>query len=155
MQNCYEPLLQSYKKLFKEKFGHPKYKSSKNNIQSVKISNYCNRIRLKGKQLYWKPFGTIGLRGFRPNMPGRILNILIKLENSKWYIIINYESQHPQPLKQNDRKIGIDFGLNKLMILSDGKVKTKPNLNDINLKIKNTQKNYLENNITVKTIKKF
>ena len=140
MQACYKPVLQAYDNFFKRGFGHPKFKKKYRSSQSVKINNINNRIRVKKGKLYWKPFGWINLKGYRPEITGKIKHIKIQLKNSQWFIIAVYDSTLPEPFPKTGKEVGIDLGVKTLATLSDRKAKATLKLNEIEAKIKKTQK---------------
>ena len=140
MQACHKPVLQAYENFFKRGFGHPKFKKKYQSSQSVKINNINNRIRIKKGKLYWKPLGGINLKGYRPEITGKIKHIRIQQKNSQWFIIILYDSTQPEPFPKTGKEVGIDLGVKTLATLSDRKAKTTLKLNEIEAKIKKTQK---------------
>lgn len=140
MQACYKPVLQAYDNFFKRGFGHPKFKKKYQSSQSVKINNINNRIRVKDGKLYWKPLGRINLKGYRPEITGKIKHIRIQLKNSQWFIIIVYDSPLPEHLPKTGKEVGIDLGVKTLATLSDSKAKATLKLNEIDAKIQKTQK---------------
>ncbi len=140
MQASYKPVLQAYDNFFKRGFGHPKFKKKYQSSQSVKINNISNRIRVKNGKLYWKPLGWINLKGYRPEITGKIKHIRIQLKNSQWFIIIVYDSVLPDPFPKTGKEVGIDLGVKTLATLSDRKAKATLKLNEIEAKIKKTQK---------------
>ena len=154
MQACYKPILFAYENFFKRGFGHPKFKKRNQASQSVKINNINNRIRVENGKLYWKPFGWINLKGYRPEITGKIKYITLKKQNSQWFIIVQYDSPLPKPLKKTGKEVGIDLGIKTLATLSDSKAKATLKLNEINAKIKKTQKKLNTKNTTAKNTKK-
>ena len=140
MQACYKPVLQAYDNFFKRGFGHPKFKKKYHSSQSVKINNINNRIHVKKGKLYWKPLGWINLKGYRPEITGKIKHIRIQLKNSQWFIIIVYDSPLPEHLPKTGKEVGIDLGVKTLATLSDSKAKATLKLNEIDAKIQKTQK---------------
>lgn len=140
MQSCYKPVLMAYDNFFKRRFGHPKFKKKYQSSQSVKINNINNRIRIKKGKLYWKPLGWINLKGYRPEINGKIKNIQIQLKNSQWFIIVLYDSPLPDSWPKTGKEVGIDLGVKTLATLSDRKAKATLKLNEIEAKIKKTQK---------------
>ena len=140
MQASYKPVLIAYENFFKGDFGHPNFKKKNSASQSVKINNINNRIRVENGKLYWIPFGWINLEGYRPEITGKIKYMILKKQNSQWFIIIQYDSSLPEPLPKTGKEVGIDLGVKTLATLSDFKAKATLKLNDINSKIKKTQK---------------
>ena len=155
MQSCYKPVLMAYDNFFKRRFGHPKFKKKYQSSQSVKINNINNRIRIKKGKLYWKPLGWINLKGYRPEINGKIKNIQIQLKNSQWFIIVLYDSPLPDSWPKTGKEVGIDLGVKTLATLSDRKAKVTLKLNEIEAKIKKTQKDLKrKKNTAAKTTKK-
>ena len=140
MQASYKPVLIAYENFFKRGFGHPKFKKKNSASQSVKINNINNRIRVENGKLYWRPFGWINLKGYRPEITGKIKYIILKKQNSQWFIIVQYDAPLPEPLPKTGKEVGIDLGVKILATLSDFKAKATLKLNEINAKIKKTQK---------------
>ena len=140
MQACYQPALIAYDNFFNRGFGHPKFKKKYQSSQSVKINNIKQRIKIKNGKLYWRPFGWINLKGYRPEITGKIKHIRIQNKNSKWYIIVVYDSPLPNPFSKTGKGVGIDLGVKTLATLSDSKAKATLKLNEIEAKIKKTQK---------------
>lgn len=140
LQASYDPLIIAFKRFFTENHKFPKFKSRKNPIQSVKLNNFYNRFRIINNQFYWKRLGYIKLRGFRDDFEGEISHIRFKLENNRWFLIINYHSPDLEELPKTGNNVGIDFGIKTFMTLSDGTVKAKPELDNINKKIIKTQR---------------
>ena len=140
MQACYNPVLIAYENFFKRGFGHPKFKKKNRASQTVKIKNINNRIRVENGKLYWRQFGWINLKGYRPEITGEIKYIILKKQNSQWFIIVQYDTQLPEPLKKTGKEVGIDLGVKTLATLSDCKAKATLKLTETNAKIKKTQK---------------
>ena len=154
MQACYQPVLIAYDNFFNRGFGYPKFKKKYQSSQSVKINNINQRIRIKNGKLYWRPFGWINLKGYRPEIIGKIKHIRIQRKNSKWYIIVVYDSPLPEPFSKTGKEVGIDLGVKTLATLSDCKAKATLKLNEIEAKIKKHKKNYPEKNTVAKNTKK-
>ena len=93
-----------YENFFKRGFGHPKFKKKYQSSQSVKINNINNRIRINEGKLYWKPLGWINLKGYRPEITGKIKHIRIQQKNSQWFIIILYDSPLPEPFPKTGKR---------------------------------------------------
>lgn len=99
--------------------------------------------------------GWINLKGYRPEINGKIKNIQIQLKNSQWFIIILYDSPLPDSWQKTGKEVGIDLGVKTLATLSDRKAKATLKLNEIEAKIKKTQKDLKrKKNTAAKTTKK-
>ena len=114
----------SFKRFFKKQNGYPKFKSKKNPMQSFKLKNNNNSIRFESKRLRLNKFGFVKYRDNR-EIKGNILSTTIKLENNRWYAVINCKNVPIKSYPKTGDKIGIDLGLKNLMTFSNGE-KRKP-----------------------------
>ena len=132
LRNCESTSLQStcdiyndsFKRFFNKQNGYPKFKSRKNPVQSIKIKNNSNSIRIENNKIRLNKFGFVKFRDNR-EIKGEILSATIKYENSRWYAVLNCKNVPVEPLPKTGHKIGIDLGLRDLMTFSNGK-KRKP-----------------------------
>jgi putative transposase len=113
----------------------PKFKSRKNPVQSIKIKNNNNSIRFENNKLRIPIFGLIRYKDNR-EIKGDILSTTVKIENGRWYAILNCKNVPIEPLTPTNDKIGIDLGLKDLMTFSNGEVrKPIPTITKIESKI--------------------
>ena len=75
------------------------------------------------------------------DMEGDLKTITIKYKNKKWYAIFTRANVEPDILEKTGKEIGGDYGVSKLLTLSDGKVyeNDRP-LHKATFKLKNAQR---------------
>ena len=106
-----------------EKCGFPRFKS----FDRMKSLCYPQLgFRLMGKRLKVSPFGTVNIKLHRP-VEGRVRTLVLKREASgKWFAIFTVEKRKEPPQINDGTKVGIDLGLSKLAVLSDGSIIVNP-----------------------------
>lgn len=114
----------SFKRFFKKQNGYPKFKSKKNPVQSFKLKNNNNSIRFEDKRVRLNKLGFVKYRDNR-EIKGDILSATVKIENNRWYAVINCKNVPITPYPKTGNEIGIDLGLKDLITFSDGE-KRKP-----------------------------
>ena len=72
----------SFIRFFKKQNGHPKFKSKKNTVQSIKLKNNNSSIRFEDKKVRLNKFGFVKYRDNR-EIKGDILSATVKLENDR------------------------------------------------------------------------
>jgi len=140
LQASYENYIQSMKNFFQKRAKFPRYKSKRNPVQSFKVKNINNNVRIEHGKIKIAKHGFIRLRGLR-KIKGKIQHITITQIANKWFASINYSKAITKPLKKTGKKIGIDVGIKDLAILSTGKKITKLNSAPYEEKITKLQKN--------------
>lgn len=70
-------------------------------------------------------FGFVNYRDNR-EIKGKVLSATVKLENNRWYAVINCKNVPIKSYLKTGDKIGIDLGLKDLVTFSDGHVLTIP-----------------------------
>ena len=123
----------SYKKLFKEHAGYPKYKSKfdKNAYRTNFVTNsykdkiYENiEVDLINKTITLPKLKDIKIAGYRnlDKIHGRIINAtVIKEKNGKYYVSVLYEQELEEKNFTPNNIVGLDVGVKDLVITSDGK----------------------------------
>ena len=123
----------SYKKLFKEHAGYPKYKSKfdKNAYRTNFVTNsykdkiYENiEVDLINKTITLPKLKDIKIAGYRNlnKIDGRIINAtVIKEKTGKYYVSVLYEQELEEKEFNPNNIVGIDVGVKDLVITSDGK----------------------------------
>jgi putative transposase len=124
LQSTCDNHVDSFKRFFKKQNGYPKFKSKKNPVQSFRLKNNNNSIRLEGKKLRLNKLGFVKYRDNR-EIKGNILSTTIKLENNRWYAVINCKNVTIKEYPKTGHEIGIDLGLKDLTTFSNGE-KRKP-----------------------------
>ena len=106
-----------------EHCGFPRFKS----FDRVKSLCYPQMgFRLVQNRLKVTPFGQVKLKLHRP-IKGKVKTLVLKRESSgKWFAIFTVERKK-EPLHVNKgEKVGIDLGLSKLAVVSDGSIIANP-----------------------------
>ena len=111
----------AYQKFFKEHSGYPKFKSKRNKKKSystnftngnIEVSFENNKIKLP--KLKW-----VKAKVHRQFI-GKIKSATVSQNPSgKYFVSILVDTEHT-PMKQNNNFVGIDLGINDLLITSDG-----------------------------------
>ena len=106
-----------------EDCGFPRFKS----FERMKSLCYPQMgFRIVGNRLKVTPFGEIKLKLHRP-VKGKVKTLVLKRESSgKWFAIFTSEEESVESFSNHGAKVGIDFGLSKLAVVSDGSVIANP-----------------------------
>jgi len=105
------------------KCGFPRFKS----FDRMKSLVYPQMgFKLIGNRVDVSPFGSIKLKLHR-HVKGKIKTLTLKRESSgKWFVVFIVEEPPVQPKINHGIYVGIDLGLSKLAVCSDGLVITNP-----------------------------
>jgi putative transposase len=103
--------------------GFPRFRS----FERMKSLCYPQMgFRIVGNRLKVTPFGEIKLKLHRP-VKGKVKTLVLKRESSgKWFAIFTSEEESVESFSNYGAKVGIDFGLSKLAVVSDGSVIANP-----------------------------
>jgi len=102
--------------------GYPRFK----NIDRMKSLNYPQAGFRLDKKLKVTPFGEISIKKHR-EIDGKVKTLTLKRESSgKWFATFCVEQESQAPRINNGEKVGIDLGLMKFAVLSNGKVIKNP-----------------------------
>ncbi len=102
--------------------GYPRFK----NIDRMKSLNYPQAGFKLDKKLKVTPFGEINIKQHR-DIDGKIKTLTLKKESSdKWFAIFCAEQKKKESKTNNGEQIGIDLGLMKFAVLSNGTVIENP-----------------------------
>ena len=83
-------------------------------------------FRIVGNCLKVTPFGEMKLKLHRP-VKGKVKTLVLKRESSgKWFVIFTSEEESVEFFSNYGVKVGIDLGLSKLAVVSDGSVIANP-----------------------------
>ena len=106
-----------------EDCGFPRFKS----FERLKSLCYPQMgFRLVGNRLKVTPFGVVKLKLHR-QIRGKVKTLVLKRESSgKWFAVLTAEAKDPERRVNQGAKVGIDLGLSKLAVLSDGSVIVNP-----------------------------
>lgn len=98
--------------------GYPKFQSSKywNSFGFAQYGNGCN---IDGRRLKVFGIGRIRVRWHRP-YEGSIKTCRIVRKAGRWFVNLVCDVLEPKSLPKTKRSIGLDMGINVLMMTSDG-----------------------------------
>ena len=119
LQAAYENYIQSMKNFFNHIAKYPKFKSKRSPIQSFKVKNVINSVRIENNQLKIAKHGFVKVRGLR-NITGKIISTTITKIGNKWFASITYSKVIVKPLPKTNKSVGVDVGVKDLAILSTG-----------------------------------
>ena len=143
----------AYQKSFKEKKGYPRFKSKVKSRKSYRTNNITStykgktynsiEIDLDKKIIKLPKLKKIEIKGYRKlnKINGRIINATIYKEVNKYYVSVCVE-EYKETLKVVPKTIiGLDLGIKKLVITSDGTIyDNKKYIEKYEKKIKGLQK---------------
>ncbi len=102
--------------------GYPRFKS----IDRMKSLNYPQAGFKLDKKLKVTPFGEISIKKHR-KIEGKVKTLTLKKESSgKWFATFCVEQEKREPKINNGEQVGIDLGLMKFAVLSDGVIIMNP-----------------------------
>ena len=104
------------------KIGHPVFRR-KHRRQSIRLTR--NGFSLRGSRLYVAKVGEINLRWSRP-LPSDPSSVTVIGEPDGRYYASFVVERQPAPLPACGRETGIDVGLNRLAVTSDGQIIVNP-----------------------------
>jgi putative transposase len=104
------------------KIGHPVFRR-KHRRQSIRLTR--NGFSLRGSRLYVAKVGEIYLRWSRP-LPSPPSSVTVICERDGCYYASFVVDRAPAPLPPSAREVGIDVGLARLAVTSDGEITVNP-----------------------------
>lgn len=127
----------AYKKMWKEKKGYPKFKKKGQKESFVAIEKQVD-FKQKDFKIYIPRLGWVRCAE-NLRFAGKVNNVVIKRTADIWFAVINIEIQESIPtlkpiVGDNQSIVGIDFGISKMMVCSDGTVYENPRALKSNLK---------------------
>ena len=141
LQNAIKVQYQTFLKLFKKECGFPKFKSYKNNFQSIKM-NYTNgNIAILEKDIEYTSTGKFKKQNCKVKIPkvkqikiaysrqyeGRIVSATLSRDtDNKYYISLCCVGIEQQIIGQTGAVVGIDLGLKEFATTSDNEVINNP-----------------------------
>jgi putative transposase len=105
------------------KIGHPRFRSRKDYRQSIRLAR--NGFALRGGRVYIAKVGEIKVRWSRP-LPSAPSSVTVIREADGRYYVSFVVERDAQPLAPVGRETGIDLGLDRLAVTSDGEVIPNP-----------------------------
>lgn len=125
LQQALKDLDKAYQKFFKEKKGFPNFKSKKNTKQSYRTNANKASIEVRDNQVKLPKLGWVRFAKSR-NVEGKILSATIRRNPSGKYFISLLCELEIQPLPKIEQAVGIDLGIKKFAITSDGEYFSNP-----------------------------
>ena len=131
LQNALADLDTAYQNFFRrvkngEKPGFPKFKDKRNNRQSYRTSFSNNNIKLLDRHIQLPKVGRVECRVSK-QIDGRIISATISQNPSgKYFVSVVCTDVEIEPLERTGAIVGIDLGLKKLAITSDGQLFANP-----------------------------
>ena len=141
LQNVLKVQYQTFLKFFKKECGFPKFKSYKNNYQSIKM-NYTNgNIGILEKDIEYTSSGKFKKQNCRIKIPkvkqikiaysrqyeGRIVSATLSRDtDNKYYVSLCCVDIKQQLLEQTGTVVGIDLGIKEFATTSDREVINNP-----------------------------
>lgn len=141
LQNAIKVQYQTFLKLFKKECGFPKFKSYKNNFQSIKM-NYTNgNIAILEKDIEYTSTGKFKKQNCKIKIPkikqikiaysrqyeGRIVSATLSRDtDNKYYISLCCVNIEQQIIGQTGAVVGIDLGIKEFATTSDNEVINNP-----------------------------
>ena len=141
LQNTIKYQYQTFLKFFKKECGFPKFKSYKNNYQSIKM-NYTNgNIGILEKDIEYTSTGKFKKQNCKIKLPkikqvkiaysrqyeGRIISCTLSRDtDNKYYISLCCVDIEINPLEQTGAVVGIDLGIKEFATTSDNEIINNP-----------------------------
>lgn len=104
--------------------GAPRFRSRKDNRQSIRLTRNGFSLRSSGK-LYVAKVGELDVRWSR-ELPSEPSSVAIIKDAAGRYFASFVVQVDPQPLPETDSEVGIDLGLTTFAVLSNGTTVTSP-----------------------------
>jgi len=105
------------------KAGHPRFRSRKDNRQSVRLTR--NGFALHGGRVFIAKVGNVRVRWSRPLPSGPSSATVIREADGRYYVSFVVK-RDAEPLPATGRETGIDVGLDRLAVTSDGEIIANP-----------------------------
>lgn len=106
------------------RIGAPRFRSRKDNRQSIRLTRNGFSLRSSGK-LYIAKVGELDVRWSR-ELPSEPSSVAIIKDAAGRYFASFVVQVDPQPLPETDAEVGIDLGLTTFAVLSNGTTVTSP-----------------------------
>ncbi len=106
------------------RIGHPRFRSKRDNRQSVRLTRNGFAVRGNGR-VYVAEVGDLRVEWSRP-LPSVPSSCTVIREADGRYYVSFVVDRDPAPLPPTTREVGVDLGLDRLAVLSDGDVVANP-----------------------------
>lgn len=141
LQNSIKAQYQTFLKFFKKECGFPKFKSYKENYQSIKM-NYTNgNVGILEKDIEYTSSGKFKKQNCKIKIPkvkqikiaysrqyeGRIVSVTVSRDtDNKYYVSLCCVDIEQKAIEQTGSVVGIDLGIKDFATTSDGEVIKNP-----------------------------
>ncbi|MCC5893323.1 IS200/IS605 family element RNA-guided endonuclease TnpB [Exiguobacterium sp.] len=123
VQNSVKHLVEAYDRFFKKQNERPRFKSKRNPVQSytTNVQGKCQlpEVSIVGNKLKLPKLKWVRFANSR-RVEGRILNATIRRNASGKYFVSLCVEQEIDELPKTGSTIGVDVGLRRFAVLSDG-----------------------------------
>ena len=99
------------------KVGFPRFKSKKDRRQSFHLNN--DKFRVSDHSLYVPKLGWVNMAEAL-RFEGKIMGAVVSKAAGRWYVSISVEMDRPETTVFPRASAGLDMGLKRLVVLSDG-----------------------------------
>lgn len=126
LQSSLKDLDMAYQNFFKKHTGFPKFKTKKTHRFSYTTKNTYDNIKYLNKYIKLPKLGIVKTKN-KLIPKGRILNATVSQEPSgKYYVSLCCTDIDFELFKENGNSIGIDLGIKKFCVTSDGETIPNP-----------------------------
>lgn len=110
---------------FRGKCGYPKFKSKHKGRGTFRLD--CP-IHVHEGAVQLPKLGTIRLKehGYIPTWGVKVLSATVSEKAGRWFVSVQVEEEHQDPVQATGESIGIDVGIKTLATLSDGRTFDNP-----------------------------
>lgn len=127
LANAQINLQSAYNNFFKRpKVGFPKFKSKKNHYYSYTTNNQGGNIYVSDKYIKLPKIGLVRVKRHR-DFQGIIKSVTVsETPSGKYYVSVLVDCEEQEKLPLSNHEIGIDLGIKKFAITSDGEMVENP-----------------------------
>lgn len=127
LANAQINLQSAYNNFFKRpEVGFPKFKSKKNHYYSYTTNNQGGNIYVSDKYIKLPKIGLVRVKRHR-DFQGIIKSVTVsETPSGKYYVSVLVDCEEQEKLPLSNHEIGIDLGIKKFAITSDGEMVENP-----------------------------
>ncbi|WP_027461451.1 RNA-guided endonuclease InsQ/TnpB family protein [Deinococcus murrayi] len=130
LQDVAKRLDKSFKGFFRRvkaghKAGYPRFRGRDRYDSFTYPQPSQHSVSGDGKHVYLPKIGNVRIRLHRP-FSGKLKTLTVKREGQEWYAVLTCEAPRAEPLPLTGSAVGIDLGVNHLVITSDGEFVDNP-----------------------------